>query len=140
MAVGRWLLKTEPGEYSFTDLVRDDQTAWDGVRNAQAQANMRRMIAGDACVIYHTGAERSAIGLAEVVRAAYPDATDPSGRWCLVDVRATSPLARPVPLAELRAAAAFAISPLLRQPRLSVVPLAEAEWQALLAVAASSRA
>ncbi len=127
-----WLLKTEPEEYSFADLVRDGQTPWDGVRNPQAQVNMRRMAVGDRCVVYHTGGERAAVGLAEVVRAAYPDPTDPSGRYCLVDVRASEPLPRPVPLAALRPDPRFAGSPLLRQPRLSVVPLTNAEWAALL--------
>jgi predicted RNA-binding protein with PUA-like domain len=131
---GGWLLKTEPGEYAFADLVRDGTVPWDGVRNAAAQKNMRAMAVGDRCVIYHTGGERSAVGLAEVVRAAYPDPTDASGRWCLVDVRAGAPLARPVPLATLRADARFAASPLLRQGRLSVVPLTAAEWDALLAL------
>ena len=134
MDVGGWLLKTEPDEYSFADLVRDHEAAWDGVRNSQAQANMRKMAVGDRCVVYHTGAERAAVGLAEVVRAAYPDPADPSGRRCLVDVRAVAPLARPVPLALLRAEPHFAASPLLRQPRLSVVPLTPDEWEALLAL------
>ena len=135
MAAGGWLLKTEPDEYSFADLVRDGQAPWDGVRNPRAQAHMRAMALGDRCVIYHTGRELAAVGLAEVVRAAYPDPADPSGRWCLVDVRALGPLARPVPLATLRADPRFAASPLLHQPRLSVVPLGAAEWAALLALA-----
>jgi predicted RNA-binding protein with PUA-like domain len=108
---------------------------WDGVHNPQAQRYLRAMAVGDGCVVYHTGKERAAVGLAEVVRAAYPDPTDPTGRRCLVDVRATAPLARPVPLAALRADPRFAASPLLRQGRLSVVPLTDAQWEALLALA-----
>jgi predicted RNA-binding protein with PUA-like domain len=134
LAAGGWLLKTEPREYAFSDLVRDGRTPWDGVRNPQAQKNMRAMAVGDRCMIYHTGDERTAVGLAEVVRAAYPDPADASGRWCLVDVRAGPPLARPVALASLRADARFAASPLLRQGRLSVVPLTSEEWDALLAL------
>jgi len=135
VTAGGWLLKTEPGEYSFADLVRDGTTPWDGVRNPQAQKNMRAMAVGDRCVIYHTGDVRAAVGLAEVVRAAYPDPADPAGRRCLVDVRAGAPLRQPVPLATLRADPRFAASPLLRQGRLSVVPLAAEEWEALLALA-----
>jgi predicted RNA-binding protein with PUA-like domain len=134
VAVGGWLLKTEPGEYSFADLARDGTTPWDGVRNALAQRNMRAAAVGDRCVIYHTGGERAAVGLAEVARAAYPDPDDPSGRWCLIDVRALNPLPRPVPLATLRAAPRFADSPLVRQGRLSVVPLNDEQWAALLAL------
>jgi predicted RNA-binding protein with PUA-like domain len=133
---GYWLLKTEPHEYSFADLVRDGDTPWDGVRNATAQKNMRAMAVGDACLIYHTGDERAAVGQAVVVRAAYPDPADDSGRWCLVDVRAGTPLRRPVPLASLRGDARFTASPLLRQGRLSVVPLTALEWAALLQLGA----
>ncbi|HLH24443.1 MAG TPA: EVE domain-containing protein [Chloroflexota bacterium] len=130
-----WLLKTEPGEYAFADLQRDGTTPWDGVRNPQAQKNMRAMAVGDRCVIYHTGDVRACVGLAEVARAAYPDPAHATGRWCLVDVRAGAPLARPVPLAVLRADPRFADSPLLRQGRLSVVPLTDDQWEALLALA-----
>ena len=133
---GYWLLKTEPHEYSFADLVRDGETPWDGVRNAQAQKNMRAMAVGDPCLIYHTGGERAAVGQAVVVRAAYPDPADPSGRWCLVDVRAETPLRQSVPLASLRGDPRFTASTLLRQGRLSVVPLTALEWAALLALGA----
>ena len=135
MVASGWLLKTEPEEYAFADLQREGLAAWDGVRNPQAQRYLRAMAVGDRCVIYHTGAERAAVGLAEVVRAAYPDPADPTGRYALVDLRAVAPLPRPVPLTHLRAAPAFADSPLLRQPRLSVVPLDAAQWAALLALA-----
>ena len=132
---GGWLLKTEPGEYSFDDLVRDGTAPWDGVRNPAAQKNMRAMAVGDCCVIYHTGHVRSAVGLAEVVRAAYPDPDDPSGRYCLVDVRAGARLKQPVPLATLRTDPRFAASPLLRQGRLSVAPLTASEWEVLMTLA-----
>jgi predicted RNA-binding protein with PUA-like domain len=137
--VAYWLLKTEPGEYAFADLGRDGETPWDGVRNAQAQANLRKMAVGDRCVIYHTGRERAAVGLADIVRAAYPDPADASGRWCLVDVRVAEPLPQAVSLSTLRADPRFAASPLLRQSRLSVVPLTAAEWEALLEVASRDR-
>src|SRR5579875_331861 len=138
--VAGWLLKTEPGEYAFADLQREGQAPWDGVRNPQAQRSLRAMAVGDHCVIYHTGAERAAVGLAEVVRAAYPDPADPTGRAVLVDIRAVAPLPRRVPLARLRAEPVFAHSALVRQPRLSVVPLDAAQWAALLALAGAPEA
>ncbi len=128
-----WLLKTEPGEYSWDDLVRDGTTRWSGVTNAQAQRNLRTMKPGDRAVVYHSG-EKRAVGVAEVVRTAYPDPDD--ARGVCVDVRAAEPLAAPVPLAALKEEAAFEGSVLLRQGRLSVVPLSPAEWKALEAIAA----
>jgi predicted RNA-binding protein with PUA-like domain len=128
-----WLLKTEPGEYSWDDLVRDGTTRWSGVTNAQAQQNLRTMRPGDRAVVYHSG-EKRAVGVAEIVRPAYPD-PDGDGEVC-VDVRALEPLPAPVPLAALKEEAAFEGSVLLRQGRLSVVPLSPAEWRDLEAVAA----
>ena len=127
-----WLLKTEPEEYGFDDLVRDGTTAWTGVRNPQAQANLRAMKQGDRTVIYHSG-ERRAVGVAEVVRAAY-DATG-GEPLVAVDVRALEPLPAPVPLEAIKLEPAFVGSALLRQGRLSVVPLSPAEWQDLLGLA-----
>lgn len=128
-----WLLKTEPGTYSWDDLVRDGRTAWTGVANPQAQANLRAMRAGDQAVIYHSG-EKRAVGVAEVVRTAYPDPTA-DGTKVAVDIRAAAPLAAPVPLDALKEEAAFEGSALLRQGRLSVVPLSPAEWREMAAVA-----
>jgi predicted RNA-binding protein with PUA-like domain len=127
-----WLLKTEPGAYAWDDLVRDGTTAWTGVSNPQAQANLRAMKAGDRAVIYHSG-EKRAIGVAEVVKAAYPDPTSADGGVC-VDVRAVEPLPAPVPLEALKQEPAFEGSVLLRQGRLSVVPLTPAEWRGLEAL------
>ncbi len=128
-----WLLKTEPGTYAWADLVKDGTTAWTGVANPQAQANLRSMKAGDRAIVYHSG-EKRAVGVAEVVRTAYPDPTGGPGAVC-VDVRAVAPLPAPVPLEALKRDAAFAASPLVRQGRLSVVPLSPAEWRDLEAVA-----
>ncbi len=130
--MGFWLLKTEPGDYAWGDLVRDGTTAWTGVSNPQAQANLRAMHGGDRVVIYHSG-EKRAVGVAEVVRTAYPDPNAP-GRVA-VDVRAVEPLPAPVPLDALKEEPAFEGSVLLRQGRLSVVPLAPAEWRGLAAIA-----
>jgi predicted RNA-binding protein with PUA-like domain len=123
-----WLLKTEPEQYAFEDLVRDRTTAWTGVRNPQAQANLRAMKTGDRALVYHSG-ERRAVGVAEVVRAAYPDPTADDGELVCVDVAAVEPLPAPVPLEALKLEPAFVGSALLRQGRLSVVPLSPAEWE-----------
>lgn len=129
-----WLLKTEPGEYGWDDLVKEGTTRWSGVSNPQAQANLRTMRTGDRAVIYHSG-ERRAVGVAEVVRAAYDDPAGDPGKVC-VDVRAVEPLPAPVPLEALKLETAFEGSVLLRQGRLSVVPLSPAEWRDLEALAA----
>jgi predicted RNA-binding protein with PUA-like domain len=122
-----WLVKTEPNEYSYADLVRDGDAEWDGVTNAQAQINLRSMREGDRIVVYHSGGERAAVGLARVVRAPYPDPTDPAGKRVWVDLRAERQLDRPVGLAALKADPGFASSPLVRQSRLSVVPLDDSQ-------------
>ncbi len=132
--VAYWLLKTEPEQYAFEDLLRDGATAWTGVRNAQAQANLRSMQEGDRAVVYHSG-ERRAVGIAEVVRGAYPDPGASDGDLVCVDVRAVAPLPAPVPLEALKLEPAFAGSALVRQGRLSVVPLSPAEWRDLVGLA-----
>ncbi len=114
-----WLVKTEPTTYSYDDLARDKRTVWDGVKNPQALRGLAEMKAGDVVVVYHTGAEKAAVGLARVARAAYP----------VVELEAVARLAQPVPLAVLKEAKEFAGSPLLRQGRLSVVPLTAAQLQ-----------
>jgi len=129
----RWLVKTEPSQYSFADLQREGQTAWTGVRNPQAQANLRAMAVGDGVVVYHSG-ERQAVGLAEVVRGAHPEAGEGDGLVC-VDLRPVEPLPTPVSLDALKREPSFADSPLLRQGRLSVLPLSEAQWKDLLRLA-----
>ncbi len=126
-----WLIKTEPTTYSFADLERERVTAWTGVKNPVAQANLRAMQAGDRVLIYHSGT-KVAVGLAEVVRTAYPDPTAAGSGMACVDVRAVSALPSPVPLADLKKARAFAGSPLIRQGRLSVVPLTEEQWKLVL--------
>jgi predicted RNA-binding protein with PUA-like domain len=127
-----WLLKTEPSSYSWDDLARDGATAWTGVSNALAQRNLKAMKRGDRAIVYHSG-ERRAVGVAEVVRTAYPD---PGGDGTLVciDVKAIDPLPAAVPLEQLKLEPAFEGSVLLRQGRLSVVPLAPAEWRDLMAL------
>jgi predicted RNA-binding protein with PUA-like domain len=128
-----WLLKTEPTAYAFADLARERRTRWDGVTNPQAVANLRAMKAGDGAVVYHSGA-KEAVGLARVVKAAYPDPGDSTGKLVAVDLAAGKELPSPVGLEALKRAPAFRDSPLLRQGRLSVVPLTAEQWKAVLSL------
>ena len=121
-----YLLKTEPSEYSFSDLERDKVTVWDGVSNPVALKNLRAMQKSDRLIIYHTGDEKRAVGAATVVSV---DATDP--RNPRVKIEAGKELPRPMTLAEIKAAKVFPDSPLVRQGRLSVVPLTEAQYRLL---------
>ena len=117
-----YLLKTEPSEYSFADLQREQSTIWDGVSNPVALRHLREMNPGDRLIIYHTGEEKTAVGTASVVSV---DASDPKNPR--VKIKAGKPLAKPVTLASIKANSAFADSPLVRQGRLSVVPLTAAQ-------------
>ena len=126
-----WLLKTEPGEYSYDDLEDERRGRWDGVTNPAALRNLRAMAKGDRVLVYHTGDEKAVVGTAEVVREAYPDPQGKNERLVVVDVEARGRLARPVTLAEIKAMPEFAESPLVRQGRLSVVPLTAAQWKAI---------
>lgn len=126
-----WLLKTEPSEFGYPDLERDGKCVWDGVTNPVALKNLRAMKAEDRAFVYHTGAEKAAVGIAEVARAAYADPKSRNPKLVVVDLKAIGRLARPVTLAEIKALAVFAGSPLVRQGRLSVVPLTAAQWKAI---------
>ena len=121
-----YLLKTEASAYSFADLQRDSQTIWDGVTNPTAVRHLREMNAGDRLIIYETGDRKSAVGTASVVSV---DASDP--RTPAVKIKVGKPLAKPVTLAEIKANRLFADSPLVRQGRLSVVPLTKPQYAAL---------
>ncbi|HXZ26610.1 MAG TPA: EVE domain-containing protein [Terriglobales bacterium] len=121
-----YLLKTEPSEYSFADLQKDKQTIWDGVSNPVALRNLRGMQKGDRLVLYHTGDEKRAVGTATVLSV---DAADPKNPR--VKIEADKEVPRPMTLAEIKAAKVFADSPLVRQGRLSVVPLTEAQYRLL---------
>jgi predicted RNA-binding protein with PUA-like domain len=133
-----WLLKTEPDHYSYADLERDGATVWDGVSNNAALKNIRDMRPGDLALIYHTGEERRAVGLAEVTSEPYPDPRDGDPKLVVVDVRPLRPLPRPVTLADIKNDTAFADFALVRQGRLSVVPVAPDQWWRLLAMAGES--
>lgn len=130
-----WLLKSEPEEYSFGDLLRDGATVWDGVANNTALKFMREMQAGDIALIYHTGDQRRAVGLAEITRAAYPDPRGDDPKLLVVDVRPVRALQQPITLAAVKAEPAFADFALVRQGRLSVVPVDLAQWAQLMSLA-----
>ena len=126
--MARWLLKTEPTTYSWDQLVKDKKTTWDGVANAIALQHLRAMKKGDAVLIYHTGGEKAAVGVAEVASAPYPDPNADDEKLVVVDLKPKKKLARPVTLAEIKADATFAGWDLLRIGRLSVVPVPDTMW------------
>ena len=128
-----WLLKTEPGGWSWDDQVKEKEgtTHWDGVRNHQASNNMKKMKIGDRCFFYHSVKERQIVGVVEVVKEYYPDHTDPTGRFGMVDVKAIAPVPTPVTLAAIKADPAFADFLLVRSSRLSVVPVSADHWKRL---------
>ncbi len=121
-----YLLKTEPTAYSFDDLLRDKETVWDGVHNPVALRNLREMKPGDRLVLYETGERKSAVGTATVVSVEASDPKNPE-----VKIKAGKAIGKPVTLAEIKANKLFADSPLVRQGRLSVVPLTGAQYKAL---------
>ena len=126
-----WLMKSEPNAYSWDDLVAEGRTHWDGVRNYQASNNMKAMKRGDRAFFYHSVKEKQVVGIMEVVKEYYPDHTDASGRFGMVDVKPVKPMNAPVTLAQIKADPRFAKFALVRQSRLSVVPVSEAEWAAI---------
>jgi predicted RNA-binding protein with PUA-like domain len=130
--VARWLLKTEPSTYSFGDLMKDKRAVWDGVTNATALIHIRSMRKGDEVLIYHTGNEKAAVGLATIFRDPYPDPKADSEKLVVVDLKPGKALARPVTLAEIKADPAFAGWDLLRIGRLSIVPVPQAMWDRVL--------
>jgi predicted RNA-binding protein with PUA-like domain len=127
-----WLVKQEPEDYSWDDLVRDKKTAWTGVRNFQARNNLRNMKMGDAVLFYHSGKEKSVVGIAEVAKAAYPDPTADDDSWIAVDIKAVKPLAKPVSLADIRANAKLGNLLLVRQSRLSVMPVSKDDFDEIV--------
>lgn len=129
-----WLLKTEPSTYSFDRLVAEKRAVWDGVRNNLALIHLRGMKPGDKLLIYHSGAEKAVVGTAKVVAAAYPDPRGTDPKQVVVDVAPDSRLAGPVPLATIKADPALAELPLIRNSRLSVMPVTPDQWKRILAL------
>ena len=130
--MARWLLKTEPSAYSWQQLERDERTTWDGVRNALALRHLSAMEKGDEAIVYHTGDEKASIGIARVMRDAYPDPRQHDPRLLVVDLEPLRALPRPVSLAAMRANPKLAGFDLLRLPRLSVMPVSAAQWAEIL--------
>lgn len=128
--MAHWLMKSEPGSYSWADLVRDGATEWDGVRSPAARLHVKAMNRGDEAFFYHSGDERAIIGLMRVTREAAPDAKDPD--WVSVAVEPVRPLAAPVTLKQIKSDTRLAKMELVRQSRLSVSPVRDEEWGAIL--------
>jgi predicted RNA-binding protein with PUA-like domain len=129
-----WLMKSEPAAYGWDDLVRDGGTEWDGVRNNAATLHLKAMKAGDRAFLYHSMSDKAVIGTMEVVRAAKPDGKE-GERWVSVAVKPLAPLPRPVTLSEIKAEPRLKDMELIRQSRLSVAPVSEAEWELILEMA-----
>lgn len=126
-----WLLKSEPSAYSWEQLVKDGCTQWNGVRNHQAANNLKAMKAGDRAFFYHSGEGPAIVGIAEIVKEAYPDPSDETGRFVMVDVKPVEPVRTVVTLAQIKAEKKLADLALVRQSRLSVVPVSVEEWRLL---------
>jgi len=124
----KWLFKEEPDHYSYDELARDRKTVWSGVRNPLAQKHLRSVRKGDLIFYYHTGKEKAVVGIVRAVSDPYPDPEAPSSSLVAVDVAPVSKLAHPVPLAAIKAACSLAALPLVRLPRLSVMPVGDREW------------
>jgi predicted RNA-binding protein with PUA-like domain len=123
-----WMVKSEPSAYAWDDLVKDGRTAWTGVRNFQARINLRSMQEGDLVFFYHSVVGKEVVGIAEVAKEAYPDPTATAGDWLCIDLVPVKALPRPVPLATIKTNAKLKDMKLLRQSRLSVIPLTGAEF------------
>jgi predicted RNA-binding protein with PUA-like domain len=132
-----WLVKEEPTHYNFTTFLEEGRTTWSGVRNPVAQKHLRAMKKGDAVLYYHTGNEKAVVGLATVASEPYADPTDKAGTFFAVDLTPERALARPVTLAEIKAAGIFENHPLTRVPRLSVMPIADDLWKWIQKTAAA---
>ena len=130
-----WLVKQEPSSYSWSDFVADGETSWTGVRNFAARNNLRKMQKGNEVLFYHSGDEKAVVGIAKVTRTAYADPTANEGDWSTVDIAAVKALRRPVTLREIKDNPRLKRIPLVRQARLSVMPLAESEFQEIVKMA-----
>jgi len=127
-----WMVKQEPEVYSWTDFVGDGRTDWTGVRNYQARNNLREMKSGDCVLFYHSGKDKAVVGIAEVVKAAYPDPTADDPQWVAVDLKPVKAFDAPVQLAAIRYDKRLSQLPLIRQSQLSVMPLTKDEFEAIV--------
>ena len=135
-----WLVKEEPTNYTFDALVRDGRTSWTGVRNPVAQKNIKAMKKGDRVLFYNTGDVKAVIGVAQVAKEAYPDPTDKGGKMQAVDITPVKKLKSPVTLAAVKADKRFATHPLVRIPRLSVMPFTDEEFECIQEMSSASPA
>jgi predicted RNA-binding protein with PUA-like domain len=124
-----WLVKSEPSSYSWEQMVKDGRTFWSGVRNFQASNNLKAMAKGDRAFFYHSGDDKAVVGIVEVVKAYYPDHTDESGKFGMVDVKAVAALPKPVSLAEIKGEPKLKDMALIKYSRLSVQPVTGEEWR-----------
>lgn len=132
MTTQYWLVKSEPEAYAWADLVRDRRTAWTGVRNYQARIHLNAMRPGDRVFFYESVTTKAVVGIAEVTKAAFPDKTADEPGWVAVELKSVQPLTQPVTLATIKATPSLADIALLRQSRLSVMPLTRAEFETIL--------
>ena len=127
-----WLLKSEPDTWSWENQVKEGASMWDGVRNYQARNNLKEMKKNDLCFFYHSVTERSIVGIVKVVKEYYPDPTDKTGRFVVVDVKATKKLKNPVSLDQIKENSKLQDIALVKQSRLSVMPLKKTEWDIII--------
>jgi predicted RNA-binding protein with PUA-like domain len=130
-----WLVKQEPEKYSFDDLLKEGVTVWTGVRNFQARINLRAMKTGDKVLFYHSVSDKAVVGLAEISKEAFQDATDETGKWIAVEIKAVEKFAKAVTLDAIKAEKSLANIALIKQSRLSVMPLTEDEFKTILKLA-----
>ena len=127
-----WLVKQEPSSYSWSDFVAEGRTSWTGVRNYTARNNLRKMRKGDEVLFYHSGEEKAVVGMAKVTRPAYPDPTATQGDWSAVNLAPIKPLRRPVTLRQIKSDPRLKRIQLVRQSRLSVMPMAATDFRAIV--------
>ena len=132
MNINYWLLKSEPDAWSWDNQVKEGASMWDGVRNYQARNNLKEMKKNDLCFFYHSVTERSIVGIVKVVKEYYPDPTDKTGRFVVVDVKATKKLKNPVSLDQIKENSRLQDIALVKQSRLSVMPLKKTEWDIII--------
>lgn len=128
----QWLVKADPSDYSWENLEKDGEAEWTGIRNFQARNNLNEMKVGDKVLVYHSQEDKSIVGIAEVIRAAAQDPTDEDKKWVSVKLKAVKPVGRPLSLDEIRNTHGLAVMPLVDQPRLSVMPVTDSQWEAIL--------
>lgn len=134
-----WLLKTEPGTYSFEQLLKDGKTNWNDVRNYQARNYLRTISKGDLALIYHSGDDKSVVGVAEVIKEAYPDEDPAGGDWVQIDLRPKKPLKTKVSLSQIKSNPNLKTLPLIKQSRLSVMPITAEHFETLLGLGGEAR-